>query len=222
MCVFFLKYRNSGFCCGIRDPSGNRLTLLYPGARMYRIALPLLSECPFVTKCLYALRAVLNTNLSLQLLVKWYGARNAPGSHDLSASQEWAMLRSVLLELMGRPVVGNGLSISQNTSSSTTSDEPKKRRKSENCLGTDEDWEFLERQINSTNVFNGGDDQRTGVEVLSPRNNCNAPLFPHIPLVFYTLHLFYEDLKLNLRMQIHMESLAEVVFFFVIETVFVL
>lgn len=124
------------------------------------------------------------------------------------------MFRTVLLELMGRPVVGNSLSVSQNSSSSTTSDEPKKRRKSENCLGNDEDWDFLVRQIDSTaNASVSGDDQRAaGAEVTSPRNNSNAPLFAYIPLVFYTLHLFYEDLKLNVRMQLHMESLAEVGF----------
>lgn len=178
---------------------------------MYRISLPLLSECPFVTKCLAALRAVLNTNLSLQLLTKWYGIRNAPGSHDLNASQEWAMFRAVLLELMGRPVgVHSSCGVSQNSSSSTTSDEPKKRRKSENCLGTDEDWDFLVNHIDSKNTVTAGEDQRSGAEVTSPRNNCNAPLFSHIPLVFYTLHLFYEDLKLNVRMQLHMKSLAEV------------
>lgn len=182
---------------------------------MYRIALPLLSECPFITKCLRALQAVLTPQLSLQLLIKWYGVRNAPGAHDLNATQEWAMFRGVLLELMGRPVGAATASGSQNSSSSTTSDEPKKRRKSENCLGTDEDWEFLVRHVDGTSALGGGtaeeNQQRSGdVEVLSARNNSNAPLFAYIPLVFYTLHLFYEDMKLNMRMQLHMESLAEV------------
>lgn len=180
---------------------------------MYRISLPLLSECQFVTSCMAALQAVLKPELSLQMLIKWYGVRNAPGSHDLSASQEWAMFRSVLLDLIGRPMISHGSTDSHNSSSSTTSDEPKKRRKSENCLGTEEDWLFMERHLNGVATGLTLSEDKSGevtAEVTLPRNNSNAPLFAQIPLVFYTLHMFYEDQKLSSTMPLHMASLAEV------------
>lgn len=44
--------RNGNFCIGFKDVANNRVTLEYTNNLMYRISLPLLSECPLVTKCL--------------------------------------------------------------------------------------------------------------------------------------------------------------------------
>lgn len=86
-----------GACSSLRDPVGNRLTLTYPGGKMYRISIPLISECPFVSKCLIALRQVLKKDLAIQLIAKWFGVRNAPGSQDLNSQQEWQSFKNVLL-----------------------------------------------------------------------------------------------------------------------------
>lgn len=62
-------HNNSGFCVSLRDATGNRLTLVYPGGRMYRVAIPLIAECPFVAKCLRVLRAVLPSPLAMLVSV---------------------------------------------------------------------------------------------------------------------------------------------------------
>lgn len=59
--------RPSGYCTGIRDPAGNRLTLTYPDGKMYRVTIPLLCECPFVTKCIIVLRQILNKDCALSV-----------------------------------------------------------------------------------------------------------------------------------------------------------
>lgn len=61
--------QRSGFCGGLRDPAGNRITLTYPGGNMYRISIPLISECPFVTRCLMALRQVLRKELVVNVIL---------------------------------------------------------------------------------------------------------------------------------------------------------
>lgn len=52
-------------CCGLRDPAGNRVTLVYPNESMYRITIPFISECPLVTRCLCVLRQILSKDLSI-------------------------------------------------------------------------------------------------------------------------------------------------------------
>lgn len=62
-----LGTRRGGFCSGLKDPTGNRLTLVYPGGKMYRISVPFISECPFVTKCLIGLKQVLMKDVAIQV-----------------------------------------------------------------------------------------------------------------------------------------------------------
>lgn len=57
--------RASNFCGGLRDVAANRLTLTYPDGKMYRISIPLISECPFVTKCLHTMKQVLKKDLAI-------------------------------------------------------------------------------------------------------------------------------------------------------------
>ena len=57
-----------------------------------------------VTKCLKALRSVLQRDLAMQLLVKQYGARNSRGPPDFSPSQEWHLFLVVLFTLLGYDV----------------------------------------------------------------------------------------------------------------------
>lgn len=55
----------TNYCGGLRDAAANRLTLTYPDGKMYRISIPLISECPFVTKCLRAMKHVLKKELAI-------------------------------------------------------------------------------------------------------------------------------------------------------------
>lgn len=64
---------------------------------MYRISVPFISECPFVTKCLVGLKQVLIKDVAIQLMAKWFVMRNAPGSKNLNPRQEWSIFKIVLL-----------------------------------------------------------------------------------------------------------------------------
>lgn len=61
----FNTRKSDSLCCSLRDPAGNRVTLVYPNESMYRISIPFISECPFVTRCLCVLRQVLNKEMSI-------------------------------------------------------------------------------------------------------------------------------------------------------------
>lgn len=210
-------HRNSGFCSSLRDPAGNRLTLVYPGGRMYRVAMPLIAECPLVTKCLHVLQAVLPSTLALQVLVKWYGTRNAPGTHDMNPMHEWTMLCAVIVELIGRPITNAAQPVPHNSSldsssmSNQSDAEPKKRRKSESCPGSDDDWEFLVNYVDR-NAARRPTSQDASCTPFA-RYNCAAPLFDKLPLIFYALHLFYEERKLFGAVgQLQMRSLGELLY----------
>lgn len=89
---------------GLKDAVGSKITLEYGNKSFYRVSLPAASTSPLVTRCLKALRSVLQRDLAMQLLVKWYGARNAPGPQDFSLSQEWHLFIVVLFTLLGYDV----------------------------------------------------------------------------------------------------------------------
>jgi anaphase-promoting complex subunit 1 len=50
-----------------------------------------------VRRCIGALSSVLKRDVAMQLLVKWYCARNAPGSQDITAHAEWQLFLAALL-----------------------------------------------------------------------------------------------------------------------------
>lgn len=201
--------RTHSMCSGLRDAAGNRLTLVYPGNVMYRIAIPFLSECPLVMRCLMVLRQVLKKELAIALISKWYGVRNAPGSQDLSAEREWCQFQNVLLQLLGRPCASHMFSSASNSSSlSTSSDEPKKRRKTDDCVGTDADFHLLLAHRNKGQC-SAETATRMPEDLTSKKNESNALLFTHIPIVFFALHLLYEEMKIDESLRTRLGLMVE-------------
>ncbi|XP_062701630.1 anaphase-promoting complex subunit 1 [Aedes albopictus] len=190
-------------CSSIRDGSGNRLTLAFNNDKMFRISLPIMSECQLVSRCLLALREALPKTLALELMIRWYGTKNAPGSKDFDGNREWEVFSGMIFQLMGRPFPPPDSRLNKSNSKSSL-DEPKKRRKSENCLGTDNDWEYL--MAHSGNMKIPEKDAETAGPV--PYSS-NKTLFGHIPSILYTLHLVYEDLKLEPLMRNELKLLSE-------------
>ncbi|EDV34305.1 uncharacterized protein Dana_GF21034 [Drosophila ananassae] len=214
----FTQRQAHNICKSLRDPAGNRLTLVYATGRMLRIALPLLNDTRLLTRCVATLRQVLSPDQFLHFVIRWYSARNPPGSRDYSIEQEWQLFRVTLLSLMGltaapdvetvenyercaTPLLQTNLAgeiitlesgSGSNCSSTSTLgalDEPKKRRKYNDCEDfTDDDWEFL--LLQTTLAPCGSDSHSYSVDI-------GAPLFQVIPAIFYSLHLLYEDLKLD-------------------------
>lgn len=216
--VSYTQRQAHNVCKSLRDPAGNRLTLVYATGRMLRIALPFLNDTRLLTRCVATLRQVLSPTQFLDFVIRWYSDRNPPGSRNYSIEQEWLLFRSTLLALMGLTAApdvdagenyarcatpplhtqfGGGATATESSDGSSCSsnstlggqDEPKKRRIYNDCDDfTDDDWEFL--LLQTTLVSCGADGHSYSV-------NIGALLFRMIPAIFFSLHLLYEDLKLD-------------------------
>ena len=77
---------------------------------MYVIFLTYVARlCLLVGACLTALRSVLPRDACLQLLVRWYAVRNAPGATlNVAPRAEFATLCAVLRQLMGWSMAAGG------------------------------------------------------------------------------------------------------------------
>lgn len=190
-------------CQSIKDGSGNRLTLAFSSEKMFRISLPVMSESHLVSRCLLALRETLPKDLALELMIRWYGTRNAPGSKDFNGDREWEAFRVMLFQLMGRPFPPPDSNQLNKSSSKSSFDEPKKRRKSENCHGSDNDWDFLLAYSGNT-VTTEIQDSTASVAYGSEKS-----MFVHVPNILFTLHLVYEDMKLYPMLRNDLKLLAE-------------
>ncbi|XP_063980252.1 anaphase-promoting complex subunit 1 [Diachasmimorpha longicaudata] len=210
---------------GLKDAVGNKITLEYGNKSFYRVSLPTASTSPLVTRCLKALRSVLQRDLAMQLLVKWYGARNAPGPQDFSLSQEWHLFIVVLLTLLGYDVDKLPL-VRRNDDGCTEKSSPivvPKKQKT-NDSGSQEDWLNTlgsQEHKNSQNLVSNILQLSKSLAVKSQatigidpdsnlgRISTQAILFPYLPLVLFSLHLLYEELKLNCVMSESLPLLAQ-------------
>ncbi|KAH0560894.1 anaphase-promoting complex subunit 1 [Cotesia glomerata] len=198
---------------GLKDAVGNQLTLEYGNKLFYRITLPKSSSSPLVRECLQVLKTVLQRELAMQLLVKWYGARNAPGPQDFTIEEEWQLFIVTLLTLMGYDV--DKLQLIRKNDDDCSGSSPiivPKKAKTSDC-GSDEDWLyilnsgehkqcqfFLENVLHLTKFNEGAEELRKPKADKKPevgRITSSAVLFPHMPVVLFSLHLLYEELKLN-------------------------
>ncbi|XP_076677551.1 anaphase promoting complex subunit 1 isoform X2 [Andrena cerasifolii] len=211
---------------GLKEAVGNKVTLEYGNKNYFRITLPTSSTSPLVTKCLQTLRSVLQKDLAMQLLVKWYGARNAPGPQDFSPEQEWYLFLIVLFTLLGYEV--EKLQLIQKTEKDQLAGRsspmvmPKKQKT--NNSGSNDDWMYMVHSIKngSSHVFisNVIGLQKTSSALQAPvqsipessntgKINVQSILFPYFPVVLFSLHLLYEELKLNSVMSESLPLLAE-------------
>ncbi|CAH0400129.1 unnamed protein product [Chilo suppressalis] len=195
------------------DAAGSRLTLLFDSGAMYRISLPTISCSSLVTRCCTTLKAILPKDVTMQIIIKWYGVRNAPGSQDLTPEQEWSMFSNLLFSLIGYDVERLSQT-KQNEEQEHTEVATKKQRTSSD--GTQEDWEYLlksklHRTIGSSlasmlHIASASADAK-GMRSIRSRNsmetekasqfNPNALLFPYTVQILYAFHLVYEEIKLN-------------------------
>ncbi|XP_061600875.1 anaphase-promoting complex subunit 1 isoform X1 [Cololabis saira] len=198
----------------LRDPVCNRVTLELSSSTMLRISIPEIATSELVRKCLQAIRFILSKEAAMKVLVKWYNIYNAPGGP--SAHAEWNLFVTCFMTLMGynteRLAWMRHLHFEVPLSPVIAA---KKARPSDR--GSDEDWDYLlasqyHQQMNSQLVRSSPEPSgtnnmvTTGNEGLSSLSSpssptlkldVSAPLFPHIPALFYVLHLLYQDLQLD-------------------------
>ncbi|XP_075976673.1 anaphase promoting complex subunit 1 [Anticarsia gemmatalis] len=201
-----LEQKESLGLCGLCDAAGNRVTLQFEAGAMYRISLPPLTCATLVTRCYSALRAILPKDVTMQVIIKWYGVRNAPGTQDLTPEEEWSMFSNLLLSLIGYDVEKLNKQTDDNDPQEVAT---KKQRASSD--GTQDDWEYLlnskmHKAIGSSltllklSVPNSDSykKRRSSDDSVKPcQFNTNSLLFPYVLQVLYSLHLVYEEMKLN-------------------------
>ncbi|XP_039856220.1 anaphase-promoting complex subunit 1 [Simochromis diagramma] len=198
----------------LRDPVCNRVTLELSIGTMLRISIPEIATSDLVRKCLEAIRFILPKEAAMKVLVKWYNIYNAPGGP--SAHTEWSLFVTCFMTLMGynteRLTWTRNLHFEMPLSPVIAA---KKARPSDG--GSDEDWDYLmgshyHRQMNflpvatSLDASDGNSAVTSETEGLcaassppspSLKLDSSAPLFPHIPALFYVLHLLYQELQLD-------------------------
>ncbi|XP_029162825.1 anaphase-promoting complex subunit 1-like isoform X3 [Nylanderia fulva] len=197
----------------LKDAIDNEIIVECEKQQYFRIRLPVCNTSFLVTKCLHTLRSVLEKDLAMQLLIKWYGARNAPGPQDLSPEQEWNLFLTILFPSLGYNVEKLSL-IQINDEKDQFTEHVSKKQKNDNCISTD-DWlhilkldEHKNAQAYITNVLKcqkaynfpcttPESNSATRSRYSIGKINVDAVLYPHLPLVLFSLHLLYEELKLN-------------------------
>ncbi|XP_071867310.1 anaphase promoting complex subunit 1 isoform X1 [Bombus fervidus] len=213
----------------LKEAVGNKITLEYGSKNYFRITLPTSSTSPLVTKCLQTLRSVLQKDLAMQLLVKWYGARNAPGPQDFSSEQEWYLFLVVLFTLLGYEVEKLQLIQKNEKDQLNERNSPiivSKKQKTNNS-GSNDDWKYMTNFMKNgsskifisnilglqktSNIF-----QTSVPRIIESNNigkiNTQSILFPYFPLVLLSLHLLYEELKLNCVMSESLHLLAQLLY----------
>nr|XP_014267070.2 anaphase-promoting complex subunit 1 [Maylandia zebra] len=197
----------------LRDPVCNRVTLELSIGTMLRISIPEIATSDLVRKCLEAIRFILPKEAAMKVLVKWYNIYNAPGGP--SAHTEWSLFVTCFMTLMGynteRLTWTRNLHFEMPLSPVIAA---KKARPSDG--GSDEDWDYLmgshyHRQMNFLPVATSLDASGNSTVTSETEGLCtassppspslkldsSAPLFPHIPALFYVLHLLYQELQLD-------------------------
>ncbi|KAK4883598.1 hypothetical protein RN001_006917 [Aquatica leii] len=194
---------------GLRDVIADRITLQYSDGTYYRITLPPIATSTLIENCLNALRQVLPRDSTVTLLTRWYAVRNAPGPVDLNVEQEWEMFTSLIYELLGYDT---------EQSSEMPCDSPMTplyvaKRQRQTSLGSNADWNYLvDSKVHKLSYHSTATllNLKASTKTSSPiknaeiKINTNSILFSNIRVIHYTLHLLYEDFKLNV---IRMEQL---------------
>uniref|UniRef100_A0A671WPK9 Anaphase promoting complex subunit 1 n=1 Tax=Sparus aurata TaxID=8175 RepID=A0A671WPK9_SPAAU len=153
----------------LRDAVCNRVTLELSSGTMLRISIPEIATSELVRKCLQAIRFILPKDAAMKVLVKWYNIYNAPGGP--SAHAEWSLFVTCFMTLMGYNT--DRLAWTRNVSL---------LQKCALCHNFN---------LNFSRYF------VFGIGLPSLRLDSAAPLFPHIPALFYVLHLLYQELQLD-------------------------
>ncbi|KAM3961524.1 LOW QUALITY PROTEIN: anaphase-promoting complex subunit 1-like [Aphomia sociella] len=211
---------------GLCDAAGSRVTLQFGNEGLYRISLPALSCSALVSHCCDALKAILPKDISMQVIIKWYGVRNAPGTQDLTPEQEWSMFSNLLLSLIGYDV--ERLSQTKQNDDQVEHAEVATKKQRTSSDGTLEDWDYLLNSKmhkvignslvtmlhlhpipNSENRHLRNSKSKNNVEMeKSTQFNVNALLFPYIVQVLYSFHLVYEEIKLNTLLWTNLKPLS--------------
>ncbi|XP_008202865.1 anaphase-promoting complex subunit 1 [Nasonia vitripennis] len=200
----------------LKSAVSNKLILEYGDSNYVKMTLPTLKGSPLVLMCLQTLKNILPRDLGMQLLVKWYVARNAPGPEDLSINQEWNLFLNIFFTLFGYDI--NKLHINMNNDLDPASEHyspiilSKKQKTINN--GSNDDWSYLVASEVTSHVQTflydaiglhkwKHKENNDTVDVMESENiklikvNIQSQFAAHLPNILFSLHLLYEELKLS-------------------------
>ncbi|ENN80644.1 hypothetical protein YQE_02931, partial [Dendroctonus ponderosae] len=181
---------------GLIDSVENRLTLKYSNGTFYRITLSVITYSELIECCLVALKQCLPRDAALVLACRWYSARHVIGSEDLDTTQEWDIFTSILFELLGY----------EDDQICDKPEIPAVKRQKTSPSSAVEDWSnLLSSDIEVRDIICEMFNLQVSPIVDKPPSsntskisvNPKGILFPHLRNIHFTLHLLYEDFKLN-------------------------
>jgi anaphase-promoting complex subunit 1 len=181
--------------------------------------------------CLRTLRNILPRDLAMQLLIKWYVARNAPGPQDLTMNQEWNLFLVIFFTIFGYDI--NKLYITMSSDVDHTGEHcspmilSKKQKTINN--GSINDWNYLvgSEITNQTQIFLHDaigicklkqNDNKDTVSVIESdttqidKSTVQSGFVTHLPYILFSLHLLYEEIKLSSNMSESSYLLAKLLY----------
>lgn len=182
----------------LQDAVGRQVTLKCSDRSLLRTLLPPLATSALVERCLRSLRSTLPPDVYLAVAAKFYCVRNAPGPADFSPPAEFGAFRSTLLTLLGFDA--KSLDASLSSISSPIVETKKSRTTLEE--GANDDWQYLmesqyARIFGQPLGFEGSYADSLSVLNILVQVSSDSVYFGYLPHVLLTLHLLYEDLKLD-------------------------
>uniref|UniRef100_A0A8C4EI06 Anaphase-promoting complex subunit 1 n=1 Tax=Dicentrarchus labrax TaxID=13489 RepID=A0A8C4EI06_DICLA len=177
----------------LRDPVCNRVTLELSSGSMMRISIPEIATSDFVTLLTlpFNLTNLINpikngSYVIIQVLVKWYNIYNAPGGP--SAHAEWNLFVTCFMTLMGYNT--ERLTWTRNLHFEVPLSPVIAAKKARPSDGGSDEVTLHFCPISSLFIEHILEHSRSILD-------SSAPLFPHIPSLFYVLHLLYQELQLD-------------------------
>lgn len=170
----------------VSDGIADRVTVETGDSRHFRFCLPPLVTSTVVKMSLQFLEAVLPSDLSLELNIKWYAMRNVSGGNDIPDPREVELFKRCLLSLMGYEV--EDLNVS-NVFLNSPPESSKRPKLEVQVQGTEADSTWFKSELESDVL------ESCSNNILTPTPS--SILFPYLPYIMYSLHLMYEELKLH-------------------------
>ncbi|XP_011495610.1 PREDICTED: anaphase-promoting complex subunit 1 [Ceratosolen solmsi marchali] len=203
----------------IKSAVSNNLILEYGDNSFFKITLPTHKASPLVFKCLRTLKNILPRDLAMQLLIKWYVARNAPGPQDLTTTQEWNLFLVIFFTIFGYDVNKLYITMTNELDHTTEHYSPMILSKKQKTInnGSTNDWNYLiaSEITNQTQIFlhdaiglsklkpNDSDETVTILDSETAqidKTTVQSGFVIHLPYILFSLHLLYEEIKLSRNM----------------------
>ena len=192
----------------LRDAGPHSCCLELSNSRLVKVSLPTVAGHT-VSRALAAIKLLVPRDLATLLQVTWYNDRHAPGPCP-APDKEWEMFCRTILALAGYQVDCLDLSSASNCSGPVAA---KKSKSVSEESGCDNDWQQLLLSAHHSQVGDSvsrllgldhplpqSQPASTGESPANPQVvevNTAAPLFSFLPAMFWSLHLLYEEAKLD-------------------------